>query len=139
MLIRLDRLDGWAFEHNLSRHLAAYVGRTFRRCRTIDPQELVESLEDRLTEAELDDLGRADIIATARAGEQSVHLIVEVSCTADTDDLERLNRRVASLGAAGLPAVGIVACEAIAPQTLARAQRQGVRVLLAGRLVPDAA
>lgn len=139
MLIRLDRLDGRSLELTLARHLPAYVGRVFRKCRIIEPLEFVDSLEDRLSEAELEDLLRTDIIATARLGERPVHLVVEVSCTADADDVARVMRRSAILSRAGIPAIGIVACEGIPPPTLAAARADGVRVLVDGRLLPEAA
>jgi hypothetical protein len=137
MLIRLDRNDGRAFEQLLTRHLPAYVGRVFRRCRVIETAELVDSLEDRLPDADLADLSRADILATARDGDRQVHLVVEVSCTADADDIERASRRAAILARAGLAAIGIVACEAIEDRNRALAERAGV--LLEGRFVSDAA
>ena len=139
MLIRLDRLDGRSLEQTLFRHLPAYVGRVFRKCRVIESLDVVESLEGRLDEAELDDLLLTDIFATAKIGERTIHLVVEVSCTAHSNDVERVVRRTAALAKAGIDAVGIVACEAISPQNLAKAQTQGVRVLLDGRLVPEAA
>ena len=82
MLIRLDRLDGRWCEQALLRHLPAYVGRVFRKCRVID---------------------------------------------------------TAALAKAGIEAVGIVTCEAISPRILPKAQAHEVRVLLAGRLMPEAA
>jgi hypothetical protein len=139
MLIRLDRLDGRSFEQTLFRHLPSYVGRVFRKCRVIEPLELVDGLEGRLGEAELDDLLLTNIFATARAGEQNVILVVEVSCTAHSNDVECVIRRSAALAKAGIDCIGIVACEAISPQILALAQGSGVRVLLDGRLVPEAA
>jgi hypothetical protein len=139
MLIRLDRNDGRTFELLLTRHLPAYVGREFRRCRVIETAELVDSLEGRLPDAELDDLSRSDVIASARNGERQVHLIVEVSCTADADDIDRASRRAATLSRAGLAAIGIVACEAMDIRLLAHAARAGVRVLLDGRFVSGAA
>ena len=139
MLIRLDRNDGRAFELFLTRHLPAYVGREYRRCRVIETAELVDSLEGRLPEAELEDLARADVIATPRDGERQVQLVVEVSCTADADDIERAARRAATLTRAGLAAIGIVACEAMDTRTVATAEQAGVRVLLDGRFVSAAA
>lgn len=139
MLIRLDRLDGRSLEQTLFRHLPAYVGRVFQKCRVIEPLELVASLEGHVGEQELEDLLLTDIVATAKFGERSVHLVVEVSCTAHGNDVERVIRRVTALSKAGLDAIGIVACEAISPQILARAQGYGVRVLLDGRLMPEAA
>lgn len=139
MLIRLDRLDGHMLENVLVRNLPSYVGREFRRCRVIERAEFVESLDERLAEEELADLLRADIIATARDRDRSVHLVVEVSCTADADDIDRAVRRRHALERAGCAAVAIVACEMISPPTLDEARRRGVRVIAGGWLLPDAA
>lgn len=105
----------------------------------IETAELVDSLEGRLPESDLDDLSRSDVIATARDGDRQVHLVVEVSCTADVDDIERAARRAAILTRAGLAAIGIVACEAMDARAVARAGQAGVRVLLDGRFVSGAA
>jgi hypothetical protein len=82
---------------------------------------------------------RADVIAVAKRAEQLVHLVVEVSCTADADDLDRAVRRTAALASAGCTAIGIVACESISPQTLDAARNHGLRVLTNGWLLPEAA
>lgn len=139
MLIRLDRLDGHMLEDKMARNLPAYLGREFRRCRVLDRTEFVEGLEGRLSDEELADLMRADVIAVAQRADQAVHLVVEVSCTADADDLARATRRTAALTAAGCTAIGIVACESISPQTLEAARRHGLRVLTNGWLLPEAA
>ena len=139
MLIRLDRLDGHMLEDKVAKNLPAFLGREFRRCRVLDRAEFVEGLEPRLPEAELADLMRADVIAVAKRAEQLVHLVVEVSCTADADDLDRAVRRAAALASAGFTAIGIVACESISPQTLAAARTHGLRVLTNGWLLPEAA
>jgi len=139
MLIRLDRLDGHMLEDKVAKNLPAFLGREFRRCRVLDRAEFVEGLEPRLPEAELADLMRADVIAVAKRAEQLVHLVVEVSCTADADDLDRATRRTAALASAGFTAIGIVACESISPQTLAAARTHGLRVLTNGWLLPEAA
>ena len=139
MLIRLDRLDGHMLEDKVAKNLPAFLGREFRRCRVLDRAEFVEGLEGRLPEAELADLMRADVIAVAKRAEQPVHLVVEVSCTADADDLARAVRRAAALASAGCAAIGIVACESISPQTLAAARNHGLRVLTNGWLLPEAA
>jgi hypothetical protein len=101
--------------------------------------EFVESLEDRLPEDALADLMRADAIATAKRAEQLVHLVVEASCTADSDDIDCAVRRTAALAQAGFTAIGIVACETISPQTLDAARSRGLRVLTNGWLLPEAA
>jgi hypothetical protein len=51
--------------------------------------------------------------------------------------VERAARRAALLRKADLPAVGLVACEAVHPQTIAYAREQGVRVWADGRLVDE--
>jgi hypothetical protein len=139
MLIRLDRLDGHMLEDQIAKNLPAFLGREFRRCRVLQRAEFVESLEDRLPEDALADLMRADAIATAKRAEQLVHLVVEASCTADSDDIDRAVRRTAALAQAGFTAIGIVACEAISPQTLDAARSRGLRVLTNGWLLPEAA
>lgn len=139
MLIRLDRLDGHMLEDKVAKNLPAFLGREFRRCRVLDRAEFVEGLEGRLPEPELADLMRADVIAVAKHADQPVHLVVEVSCTADADDLARAVRRTAALASAGCTAIGIVACESISPQTLAAARQHGLRVLANGWLLPEAA
>jgi uncharacterized phage protein gp47/JayE len=64
-------------------------------------------------------------------------VIGEVSYTADATDVERAARRAALLRKADLPAVGLVACEAVHPQTIAYAREQGVRIWADGRLVDE--
>ena len=139
MLIRLDRLDGHMLEDKVAKNLPAFLGREFRRCRVLDRAEFVEGLEGRLPEDTLADLMRADVIASARRQDQAVHLLVEASCTADADDIDRAVRRTAALAEAGFTAIGILACESISPQTLATARSRGLRVLTNGWLLPEAA
>ena len=139
MLIRLDRLDGHMLENNVARNLPAFLGREFRRCRVLDRSEFVEGLEGRLPEDALADLMRTDVVASARRGDEQVVLVVEASCTADADDLDRAVRRSRALATAGFVAIGIVACEMISPQTLAAARQRGLRVLANGWLLPEAA
>ena len=139
MLIRLDRLDGHMLEDKVAKNLPAFLGREFRRCRVLDRAEFVEGLEGRLPEDTLADLMRADVIASARRQDQAVHLLLEASCTADADDIDRAVRRTAALAEAGFTAIGILACESISPQTLATARSRGLRVLTNGWLLPEAA
>jgi len=139
MLIRLDRLDGHVMEDRVANNLPAFMGREFRKCRVIDRAEFVESLEGRLPEEQLDDLMRADVIATAKRRDETVHLVVEASCTAAAEDIDRAVRRAAAVAIAGFTAIGIVACEQISPQTLAAAREHGLRVITNGWLLPEVA
>ena len=139
MLIRLDKVDGRTLEIDVARKLPSMVGVVFRRCRVIELSELVESIEDRISEAERLDLLQTDIVAKARRDGQDVHLLVEVSCTADSDDVARALRRAAVMAKAGLQAIGIVACEAASDKTIDFARRDGVRMLVGGMFMPEAA
>ena len=138
MLIRLDKNDGRSFELFLRTHLPAYLGRHMRRCRVISADQLLDTVEGRLAEEEVDDLLRADLVATAVVDGTPMHLVGEVSCTADNEDVVRAARRAGHLRKAGLPAMPFVACEAIGPKTLELASREQVRVLVEGRLLPEA-
>jgi len=138
MLIRLDKNDGRSFELFLRTHLPAYLGRHMRRCRVISADQLLDTVEGRLAEEEVDDLLRADLVATAVVDGRPMHLVGEVSCTADHDDIVRAARRAGHLHRAGLPAMPFVACEAIGPKTLELASRENMRILVEGRLLPEA-
>ena len=137
MLIRLDRNDGRSFELFLRTHLPAYLGRHMRKCRVISADDLLDTVEGRLTDVEIDDLLRADLVATALVDGTQTHLVGEVSCTADNDDIVRAARRAEHLRKAGLAAMAFVACEAIAPKMAEFASRENVRVLIEGRLLPE--
>jgi hypothetical protein len=138
MLIRLDKNDGRSFELFLRTHLPAYLGRHMRRCRVISADQLLDTVEGRLAEEEVDDLLRADLVATVVVDGTPMHLVGEVSCTADNEDVMRAARRAGHLRKAGLPAMPFVACEAIGPKTFELASREQVRVLVEGRLLPEA-
>ena len=143
MLIRLDKTDGRSFELFLRSHLPAYLGKHVKRCRVLRPEELVESLENfvverRLSEDDVDDLRLADLVAVGSVEKQQVHWVGEVSCTADNEDIVCAARRAAILQSVGFDAVAFVACEAIGPAARDLAGREGVRILLEGRLLPAA-
>jgi hypothetical protein len=101
--------------------------------------QLLDTVEGQLAEEEVDDLLRADLVATAVVDGTPMHLVGEVSCTADDEDVVRAARRAGHLRKAGLLAMPFVACEAIGPKTLELASREQVRVLVEGRLLPESA
>jgi hypothetical protein len=139
MLIRLDKNDGRSFELFLRTHLPAYLGRHMRKCRVISAEQLLDVVEDRLAEVDIEDLLRSDLVATAEVDGTPTHLVGEVSCTAHRHDVVRAARRADHLRKAGLPAIAFVACEAIAHRTAEFASREKVRVLIEGRLLPETA
>ena len=142
--IRTDKTAGWALEWVVGNRLPAYVGRQIKRCRVVGPMDLIESLEDRpamreLSDEDLDQLRRADLIATGTIDGDTIYLVGEVSFTADNDDVLRAARRAAVLGKLGERAQPFVACDAIAPISAELARREGVWIIVEGRLLTPAA
>jgi len=142
--IRNNTTAGWALEWVVCNHLPAYVGRQIKRCRVIGVMDVVESLEKSpavrgLTADDLEQLSRADLIATGTIDGEALYLVGEVSFTADNDDVLRATRRAAVLTKAGERSQPFVACDAISPISAELARREGVWVIVKGRLVTPAA
>ncbi len=92
---------GWALEWLVGKHLPALVGRLIRRCRIVGVMDIIESLEREpaaagLTADDLDELRRADLVATGTIDGGSLYLVGEVSFTADNDDILRAARQAAA-------------------------------------------
>jgi hypothetical protein len=142
--IRTDKTAGWALEWVVGNRLPAYVGRQIKRCRVVGPMDVIESLEDRpaireLSDEDLDQLRRADLIATGVIDDEKIYLVGEVSFTADNDDVLRAARRAGVLRKVGERSQPFVACDAIAPISAELARREGVWVIVEGRLLTPAA
>ena len=142
--IRTDKTAGWALEWVVGNRLPAYVGRQIKRCRVVGPMDVIESLEGRpaireLSDEDLDQLRRADLIATGVIDDEKIYLVGEVSFTADNDDVLRAARRAAVLRKVGERAQPFVACDAIAPISAELARREGVWIIVEGRLLTPAA
>ena len=76
--IRTDKTAGWALEWVVGNRLPAYVGRHIKRCRVVGPMDVIESLETspafrELTEDDLDQVRRADLIATGTTDGEKVY------------------------------------------------------------------
>jgi hypothetical protein len=142
--IRTDKTAGWALEWVVGNRLPAYVGRQIKRCRVVGPMDLIESLEDRpaireLSAEDLDQLRRADLIASGVIDDERIYLVGEVSFTADNDDVLRAARRAAVLRKVGERSQPFVACDAIGSISAELARREGVWIIVEGRLVAPAA
>ena len=142
--IRTDKTAGWALEWVVGNRLPAYVGRQIKRCRVVGPMDVIESLENRpaireVSDEDLDQLRRADLIATGVIDDEKIYLVGEVSFTADNDDVLRAARRAAVLRKVGERAQPFVACDAIAPISAELARREGVWIIVEGRLLTPAA
>lgn len=135
LTIRTDSVVGRTLELQFRDRIASYLGLFMRRCRLVDPAQLLDTLEPHLDHRELGDAIRADAIVTGLIDGKPGHAVVEVSAAADVDDIERARRRAGLLRKAGLDTVAIVACEAIAPESVAYAKQANVLVWLDGRML----
>ena len=137
LVIRTDRHEGDLLELRFQRRLPSYLGLYLRRAKVLQPADLLDEVEAKLDRPEVEDYLRADVLAQGLLDDKPTYVIGEVSYTADADDVERAARRAALLRKADLPAVGLVACESVHPQTIAYAREQGVRVGASGRFVDE--
>jgi chromosome segregation ATPase len=137
LVIRSDRHEGTLLELKFRDRLPSYLGRYLRRAKVLQPADLLDDIERRLESAEVDDFLRADVLAQGTVNGEPTYLIGEVSYTADAGDVERAARRAGLLRKASLPAVGLVACEAVHPETVAYAREQGVRIWADGVLLAE--
>jgi len=137
IVIRSDRHEGTLLELKFRDRLPSYLGRYLRRAKVLQPADLLDEVEASLESAEVDDFLRADVLAQGTVNGEPTYVIGEVSYTADASDVERAARRAALLRKASLPAVGLVACEAVHPETVAYAREQGVRIWADGMLLAE--
>jgi len=137
LVIRSYRHEGTLLELKFRDRLPSYLGRYLRRAKVLQPADLLDEVEASLESAEVDDFLRADVLAQGTVNGEPTYLIGEVSYTADASDVERAARRAGLLRKASLPAVGLVACEAVHPETVAYAREQGVRVWADGVLLDE--
>jgi len=137
LAIRSDRHEGTLLELKFRDRLPSYLGLYLRRAKVLQPADLLDALEPRLEWADVEDFLRADVLAQGLVDGAATYVIGDVSYTANASDVERAARRAALLRKADLPAVGLVACEAVHPQTIAYAREQGVRVWADGRLIDE--
>jgi multidrug efflux pump subunit AcrA (membrane-fusion protein) len=151
LVIRSDRHEGDLLELRFRNRLPSYLGRLLRKAKVIEAADLIDAIEPVLGAVAVDDFLRADVVATGilHAGSRDplpagsrgtldgslTYLVGEISFTADENDVMRAARRTACLVKAGLPAIALVACERIAPQTAEYARKEGVRVWLDGRVL----
>jgi uncharacterized coiled-coil protein SlyX len=135
LVIRSDRHEGKLLELGFRDRLPAYLGRFLRKGQVIQASDLLDQIEPTLAEAAVDDFLRADVVATGMVEGKPTYLVGEVSYTVDADDVMRAARRAACLVKAGLPAIPLVACEKISPQTTAYARQEGVRIWVDGSLL----
>jgi DNA repair exonuclease SbcCD ATPase subunit len=139
LTIRTDAVVGRTFEIQFRDRLTAYLGRFLRRGKLLANDELLDLIEPKVKEREVDDFLRADAVASGLVDGVKSYVVVEASSTGDIDDILRAQRRADVLRKAGLAAIPLVACEAISPESLAFAKLREVRVWCNGSMVEAAA
>jgi hypothetical protein len=132
---RLDAVLGWTFEMRFRDRLTSYLGRLMRRGRLLRNDEVLDAVERSINADEADELLRADAIATGLIDGAANHVVVEVSATCAADYIDRAARLAGILRKAGLSAIPLVACEAIARELIAYAQSRQVRVWCNGTML----
>lgn len=110
---RLGSLDGRLLELHYRFRATSYFGRWLRRVRVVDMNDVVDALESRLSDVEMDDLFNIDLIVGGRprgkAEGEEVWLAIEVSTVVDRADVERALRRATLLRRTGHPVVPVAA------------------------------
>lgn len=139
LTIRTDAVVGRTFELQFRDRLTSYLGRFLRRGKVVSNDTLLDAIEPSVTTEEIDDFLRADVVAKGLVDGVETYVVVEVSSTGDTEDIVRADARAGTLRKAGLAAIPLVACDVISPESLAFANRLGVRVWCNGSLVDAAA
>ena len=116
MADQLSQLRGRDMERHYRENAGAFWGIWLRSVEAVSPNELRDTLEACLSEGEVQDIMRLDVLVRGRArrfpGTPEVWLAVEVSAVVDKGDVERAQRRAALLRKAGYRAVPVVAGEA---------------------------
>jgi hypothetical protein len=139
LTIRTDAVVGRTFELQFRDRLTSYLGRFLRRGKVVSNDTLLDAIEPSVTAEEIDDFLRADVVAKGLVDGVETYVVVEVSSTGDTEDIVRADARAGTLRKSGLAAIPLVACDVISPESLAFANRLGVRVWCNGSLVDAAA
>jgi chromosome segregation ATPase len=137
--IRTDKVVGRTLELQFRDRLTSYLGLFLRRGRLLAAADLLDEIESKIDSREAEDFLQSDAVAKGIVAGEQTYVVAEVSATADSDDVVRAARRAAILRKAGLPAIPLVACEAITSGTMSFARDQAVRIWLDGRLLEDAA
>ncbi len=137
---RLNALDGRVFELMYRDKATAYFGGLLRRLRVVQPNALEDVLEARLTQKEILNVFRLDLLLNGRLrqappdlADREVWLAVEVSLTIEDEDVERACEQAKYLQKAGYCAIPVVAGRDIYMSADNLARSSSVAMLLDGR------
>ena len=137
--IRVGQMDGDLLEIRYQERATSYFGRILRRLKVVSISDILDTLEERLSPDEVEELFNLDLLIRGRIrgspGETGpeVWLAVEISALIDTEDVERALQRAILLRKAGYPAIPTVAGRNISPVAETVARREGVVIVQDGR------
>lgn len=113
---RLGDVIGEVLEARFARRYGSYFSPLARRLKLVDSSALADLLDDAvqdrsLTDAERDEVLRADLVLTGRqrGADAPSYFVVEVSAGIGLTDVQRATNRAAILAKLGQPAVPVVA------------------------------
>lgn len=134
--VKVARLDGRMLELLYHQKAPSYFGRWLRRVKVLDANEVLDAVEERLSESQIQELLLADLFVRGRARQRPdgppIWLAIEISAVVDREDVNRAVARAALLRAAGLPALPVVAGESTTEGADAEAAAQCVAILQNG-------
>lgn len=134
---RLGMVMGNQLEQRYRERAYAYFGRLLRKPQAVAWPEIEDELEDRLTDAEVQDLALVDLLVRGNLRNHpeklEVWLAIEISAMVDRGDVERAERRAGLLRKAGHLVVPAVAGYDITEGGRGLAQAGYVAWLLNGR------
>lgn len=118
----IGKFKGWGMEIRFRTHCGAFFGPLVRRPRLLSEDELSELVEEAVDQGKLSDADAVEILrtdmvvrGTRKVDKAPLHLVVEVSWTVDTYDVERAAYRAALLAKTGVTTQPVVAGATVRP------------------------
>ncbi len=133
---RLAKLSGFYYEFHYRERAPAYFGKIMRRARGHLPYELEELVEPYLSDDELYEFYKTDVVVQGRwrSDGNETYLVMEVSETVDANDVVRAMRRADLLKKAGMRVVPAIAGDTVIEEAQTLAQHERVLVVTDGRV-----
>lgn len=136
---RTGWLEGVVLEQRYERKGFACFQRIAKKLHAMQPDELLAVLDEAvasgaITDDEADDVRLADVVLRGRRGDEELWLVVEVSYTVDTHDVERAVKRSGILARTGRRALPVVAGKRVHVDADAAIAELGVWRVVNGRV-----
>jgi predicted nuclease with TOPRIM domain len=139
----LEQLKGSDLERRYRERAHAYFSRLLRRIHVLSGEELsalldAAMLQGQLSEEEVDEVLRADVVVRGRRREDGTetYLLVEVSWGVGFSDVQRASERAALLARIGTPVLPVVAGFWVTPEAQEPARALQVWQVTDGRVTP---